>query len=204
MSSRPSPLTSAASRSSQPSWVTAIGGVATRAPPWLANTVAVSLPHPTPTASSAGVGVEVAKPDPEAVGARGERRGAERAVGKLREHLDADVAHPDDDVDAAVAGDVAEVQRARAVRIRAGGRVQDGRAERAAGQLRQHGELEVDRGIQAVAGRGHDVGEAVARDIADRDRVRLGRDRDGGVRGEAAAGGLGGRHERQGDEGARS
>jgi hypothetical protein len=157
-------------------------------------------PPPDADRVEARARVEPAEPHAEAVGARRERGRAERAVDLLREDLDADVPRRDDHVRAAVARDVADRERARTVGVRAGGRVQDRRAERAVRELGQDGELEVDRRVQAVAGREHDVRAGVARDVADGDRIGLGRDVDGRVRREAAAGGRGGRHERQGDE----
>ena len=105
---------------------------------------------------------------------RGEGRGAERAVGELREHLDADVARRPtttsvrpSPVTSPRASEPGRSGYVPAVAYRTGA------PSVPPATCGRHDELEVDGRVGAVAGRRDDVGEAVAGHVADRDRVGL-------------------------------
>ena len=91
--------------------------------------------------------VEVADRDLVAVDARDEDRRAERAVGGLREQLDAEPGQADHDVRPPVAVHVADVDGLGPLRVGPRGRVPDRGGERAVGQAREHEQPEVGRGV---------------------------------------------------------
>ena len=172
MSGRPSPVTSPASMSSQPSCWTGYVGAATSPAPVSEKMVTVSVPHPIP----ATCGRPALSNTPIAIlwlstlGTKS--RGRQRAVRGLREQLDAQPGQSDDDVGATIPVHVSDIDGLRPIRIRTGSRVEDGGGERAVRQAREHEQAEVRGGVVEARGQ-DDVGDAVARHVADGDRLGL-------------------------------
>ena len=132
----------------------------------------VSVPHPIPATCGPARLVEVADRDLVAVDARDQDRRAQRAVGGLREQLDAEPGQPHHDVGPPVAVHVADVDGLRPLSVGARGRVRDRRGQRAVRQAREHEELEVGR-CAGVTRCEDDVGDAIAGDVADGDGLGL-------------------------------
>ena len=197
MSVRPSPVTSAASMSSQPSCWTGYVAAAARPRAGVGEDRDRVGPPPDPGDLRPAGLVERADRDVVAVEARDEDRRAERAVGGLREQLDAEPGQAHHDVGPPVAVHVADGDGLRPLSVGSRGRVGDRRVERAVRLAREYEQLEVGRSVGVARGQ-DDVGDAVARDVTDGDGLGLRSHRGDLVRPELAARGDDARrHDRQ-------